>query len=429
MIHLDDTLAIAGGEPVRSAPFPPHTILGTEERREVEDVFDSAILSGFVARPGAHFLGGPKVRLLEEEFQRYFNVAHAISMNSATAGLHAALVGLGCGPGDEVIVTPYTMSASATAVLMCNAVPIFADVDPIYGNIVAAAVRNAITPRTRAIVVVHLFGHPAPMDELLAVAGEARLPIVEDCAQAPAAIFDGRLTGTIGSIGVFSFNQFKTISCGEGGVAITADRDLAERMQLVRNHGECIVADMRPDDVDIIGYNYRMTELNAAVALAQFRKLDRLTEHRIALAGYLTERLTGFPGLNLPRPATRCKHVYFLYPIRLDETIWNISRDLFVEAMNAEGIPCGAGYSKPLHLLPFYQAQGREAHPASCSFRCPRYLGGPDYGEGSFPVAERLYSKEIVTTLLCRYPLTNADMDSVCQAIEKLWKGRSQFAP
>lgn len=428
MIGTQHTPALLGGAPVRERPYPPHTVIGPEERREVNDVLDSAILSGFVARAGAHFLGGPKVRQFEAEVQKYFSANHSISFNSATAGLHAALAAIGCGPGDEVVVTPYTMSASAAAVLMCNAVPVFADVDPVHGNIDPAELRKAITPRTRAILVVHLFGCPAPIDELMTVAAEAGLPVVEDCAQAPAATYAGRFTGTMGAVGVFSLNQFKTISCGEGGVAIARDRDIAERMQLVRNHGECIVGDMRPGDADVIGYNYRLTELNAALALAQFRKLDLLTEHRIRLAEYLTSRLDGFPGLALPRPAPSSKHVYFLYPIRFDESVWGIPRDLFVEALNAEGIPSGAGYTKPLHLLPFYLGQQEAAHPARCSFLCPRYSGAPRYGEGAFPVAERLYAREIVTTLLCRFPLSNTDMDEICQAIEKIWKGRRQFA-
>lgn len=404
MTGTDSLLALHGGRPVREAPWPPHTIIGEEERREVAQVLDSAILSGFVARAGDHFLGGPRVRAFEEEFAKYFGIAHAVSMNSATSCLHAALLALGCRSGDEVVVTPYTMSASATAVLMCNSAPFFADVDPVYGNLDPFRVAAAITPRTKALVVVHLFGHPAPMDELLAISKANNLPIVEDCAQAPAASYRGRLAGTMGAIGVFSFNQFKTVTCGEGGVSITADPSLALRMQLTRNHAECIVEDMSPKDSDIVGFNYRLTELNAAVAAAQFRKLDRLTEHRIRLADYLTRRLSGFPGLGLPRTAEHSRHVYFLYPIRFDEGVWEIRRDQFVQALNAEGLPFGGGYTKPLHLLPIFH-------------------GVP----GTMPVAERLHSREIVTTMLCRFPLGESDMDQICAAIEKVWKGRDQF--
>lgn len=423
MIQANDTLSLFGGKPVRELPWPPHTILGDEERREVQQVLDSSILSGFVAKAGDHFLGGPKVRLLEDEFQRYFDIPFAVSVNSATAGLHAALIALGCRSGDEVVVTPYTMSASATAVLMCNAVPVFVDVDPVYGNIDPEKVERAITPRTRAMVVVHLFGHPAPMQQLQAIAKAHNLPIVEDCAQAPAALYQSKFVGTVGDIGVFSFNQFKTISCGEGGMAVTADAALAERMRLVRNHGECIVTpDGGSENPDIIGFNYRLTELSAAVAVAQFRKLDRLTEHRIALAEYLTKQLQGFHGLQLPQAADRCRHVYFLYPIRFDEAAWGISRDQFVAAMVAEGFPFGSGYAKPLHLLPIYQQRAAEA------FHPPFYEGAIDYAAGSMPVAERLFSHEIATTLLCRYPLETSDMDGICRAVEKIWRERHRIA-
>jgi perosamine synthetase len=422
------TLALHGGTPVRSAPYPKHPEIGAEERTEVAEVLDGGPLSGFIASSGAPFLGGPKVRKLEGAFQEYFGVEYAVAMNSATSCLHAAVAALGCGPGDEVIVTPYTMTASAAAILMCNAVPVFADIEPETFNIDPLAIEKAITPHTKAIMVVHLFGHPAAMDPIMSIARAHRLPVIEDASQSPAARYRGAFAGTLGDIGIFSLNQNKTITCGEGGVAVTRHAALAERMRLVRNHGECIVQD-RPD-VDItnmLGWNYRPTELDAAVSVAQFQKLDKLTEHRVRLAEHLSIRLARFPGLQLPPMFPDATHVYFLYAMKFDAGVWGISRDGFVRALNAEGVPFGAGYVPPLYWQPMYQSKHLYGR-VGCPFRCPHYEGDVSYVRGICPVTERMHTRELVTTGICRYPLAEADIEEAIQAIEKVWTHRLELA-
>ena len=414
-------LAITGGERTRQKPFVGHAIMGDEERARVNEVLDGGMLSGFIARAGDNFLGGKQVKDLESLVRGYFSVKHAVAVNSATAGLHVSLAACGIGPGDEVIVPPYTMSASATAIVMQNAVPVFADIEEDTFCLDPKSVEKRITDRTKAIVVVHLFGYPADMDGIMAIAQKRGLYVVEDCAQAPGALYNGKLAGTIGNIGIFSLNQHKTITCGEGGFAITNDEKLALRMQLVRNHGEVIVEDLKVDEIDnMVGFNYRMTELEAAVSVGQFKRLDRLNSHRIDLAEYLAGGLSKFRGLGLPAPAKGNKHVYFNFPIKYDSKAVGVPRNVFVKALAAEGIPCAGGYVRPIYLEPMYQKKISYGEKG-CPFSCAYYGGEPDYRKGLCPVAERMYEEELILTPVCKYPHTRQDIDDVIKAFGKIF--------
>lgn len=413
-------LALLGGRKIRHDDYVEVAIIGSEERKRIGQVLKSGILSGFIARAGDCFLGGKQVKELEGLIRKYFGVKFVVSVNSATAGLHVALGACGIGPGDEAIVPPYTMSASATAIIMQNAVPVFADIDEDTFCISPDSIEKKITPRTKAIVVVHLFGYPADMSRIMKIAKKHDLFVIEDSAQAPGAVYKGRLTGTIGDIGVFSLNQHKTITSGEGGFAVTNNKKLALRMQLMRNHGEVIVDSMGVKDIDnIVGFNYRMTELEAAVAVGQFRRLDSLNEHRIKLAEYLTRELSKFEWLKPPKTEKSNKHVYFSYAARFDSAKIGVSRDLFVKALNAEGIPFGTGYVRPIYMEPIYKKKigyGKEG----CPFKCGFYKGSVEYRKGDCPVCERVYEKELILTSVCRHPHTKKDIDDVIAAFKKI---------
>ncbi len=417
-------LALLGGKKTREAPFPSSPVFGKEEKSRIKKVLDSGLASGFIANSSDAFYGGPNVRELEDAFKKYFDTDYAIAVNSATAGLHCAIGSLDIGPGDEVIVPPYTMSASATAILMSNAIPVFVDIEEDVFCINPKVIEESITERTKAIIVVHLFGQAAKMDEIMSIAKKHDLKVIEDCAQAPAATYKERFVGTIGDIGVFSFNQHKTITTGEGGVIITNNENIAKKCALIRNHGEVVVSNMDVDDiVNVVGWNYRMTELEAAVGIAQFEKLDSLTEHRIELAEYLTNRLQklSIDALTLPKILSMNKHVYFVYPIKYDETKTGISRTVLVKALTAEGIPFGAGYVRPIYLEPMYQRQigyGKQG----CPFKCPFYEGKLNYSEGICPTTERLFNKDLILTGICHYPLTKNDIDDAVSAISKVFK-------
>ncbi len=414
-------LAINGGAKVRTKPFVMgKAIIGDEERRRVSEVLDSGTLSGFIAKAGADFLGGKQVREFEGLLKDYFNVPHAVAVNSATAGLHAALAACGVSYGDEVIVSPYTMCASVTAVVMTNGVPVFADIKEETFCIDPQSIRERITPHTKGIVVVHLFGGAADMDEIMSIAREHKLFVVEDCAQSPGAKYKGKYVGTFGDAGVFSLNQHKTITCGEGGFVITQNEKIALKLQLIRNHGEVIVKDMDLKDiVNIVGYNYRMTELEAAVSIGQFKNLDRWNDIRRGLADHLTTKLSKFNVLKLPLIGGDVKHVYFAYPFRLNAQALGVSREIFVKAIDAEGIPCGSAYVQPIYLEPMYQK--KIAHgPKGFPFTSPAYTGAVDYSKGICPVCERMYEQELVLLPVCSYPNTKEDMDDVIRAFEKV---------
>ena len=294
-------LAILGGDPIRTKPFPIYHSIGDEEKQAVMEAMDGKVLSAFLGTWSENFYGGPRVRALEEAWADYFGVKHAVSVNSATSGLYAAVGAAGISPGDEVIVAPYTMIASATAALVYGGIPVFADIDQEIFCITPESIRERITPYTKAIIVVDLFGHPADMDEIMDIASENNLLVIEDAAQAPGAKYHGRNAGTLADIGVFSLNYHKTIHSGEGGMVVTNDDELAERVRLIRNHAEVVVGNKGTRDlVNMVGFNYRMTEIEASIANSQLKKLEDLLLPRIEAADYLTERLGELKGIQTP---------------------------------------------------------------------------------------------------------------------------------
>lgn len=423
----NSTLALLGGEPLRPGGQPPYNTIGEAEKAAVMRVLDDGELSGFVATPGDLFWGGKQVRALEEAFRQRFGVKHAIAVNSATSGLHCAVSAMDVGPGDEVIVTPYTMSASATAILMTGATPVFADIEDETFGLDPASVEANLTPQTRGIMAVNIFGHPARLDPLRAIADKHGLFLIEDNAQAPGAIYRGRPTGTIGDAGVFSFNRHKVMQSGEGGVVVTNDDRIALKAALMRNHGEVVAADMSPDDlVNAVGLNYRMTEMEAAVANVQFARMDELTEWRVRNADRLTRGLKEIPGLTPPAVAEGCRHVYYLYAIKYDEEKVGLPRELFCQAVTAEGFYVRAGYVKPIYLEPLYQKKicfGPNGFPFTAN---PRNAS-LSYARGICPTVERLQDRELILTTAFLPPNTEADVDLFVAACRKVIDNRESL--
>ncbi len=403
------TLALFGGNPVRTRPFPAHSTIGEEEKKEVLEVLDSGLLSGFAARPDREFYGGPKVLSLEATFREMFGVRHAVAFNSATSALHACIAAAGVGPGDEVVTSPYTMSASASCAIMQQGIPVFADIEPDTFCLDPLAVERAITARTKVILPVNLFGQPAALEPIMALAKKHGLFVIEDNAQALAARYQDRYAGTIGHLGVFSLNRHKAIQCGEGGVAVTDDPALARRLQLVRNHGEAVAEALGWDeDATLVGYNYRMTELQAAVGLGQIRKLDRLNRHRIELCEHLAKKLAGCDFLVPPRVREDCSHVYYLFAMTMKPESLGCSRSTLLRALAAEGIPVHGGYVKPLYRLALFRE--RQGNRNSC------------------PVTDALYEETLLTTNVCRYPVTIEDVEDIVRAVEKVAVYRTDLA-
>jgi dTDP-4-amino-4,6-dideoxygalactose transaminase len=330
----------------------------------------------------------------------------------------------GAGPGDEVIVSPYTMSASSTAILMTGAVPIFADIEADTFGLDPTSVEANITPQTRGIMAVNIFGHAARLGPLREIADRHGLYLIEDNAQAPDALYKGRLTGTVGHIGVFSFNRHKVMQSGEGGVLVTPDERLAFKASLLRNHGEAVVADMGVDDiVNTAGLNLRMTEMEAAVAQEQFRKMPAMNEQRIRLASRLTKGLSGLPGITPPKVEPDCRHVFYMYVMKYDARATGLPRDLFVKAVQAEGPFLRAGYLRPTYLEPLYRKKicfGKNGFPFSANPRNAELV----YGPGLCPTCERLQDEEVILTAIMQPPQTLDDMDRFVEACAKVLANR-----
>ena len=285
-------LALRGGTPVRTKLFPAYNTIGEAEKSAVLRVLESGNLSQFLGAWHKDFFGGPTVQKFENDWTKAFGSKYAISVNSNTSGLFAAIGACGIKAGDEVIVSPYTMSASALAPIIYGAVPVFADIDDMNYGLSPESIEKCITPRTKAIIVVHLFGNPAKMDEIMSIANKYNLKVIEDCAQAPMALYKGKPVGTIGDIGIFSLNYHKHIHTGEGGILTTNNEQIAERIYLIRNHGENIVEPKGVQDVfNTHGFNFRMTEIEAAIGIEQLKKLPSLIEERLDNVKYFTNEL------------------------------------------------------------------------------------------------------------------------------------------
>lgn len=410
-------LAISGGPKTRNKPFPNYPIIGDEEKKSVLKVLDSGRLSTFIAAPGQYFLGGEKIKEFEGLFNSYHNTEYAIAFNSATAALHAAVVACGVQPGEEVITTSYTFTSTATSILMNNSIPVFADIDYSF-NINPDEIRKKISNLTKAIIVVHLFGHPCDMDPIMKIAKEFNLKVIEDCAQSPGSMYKGRYVGTIGDCGIFSFTENKNITSGEGGMLITNNPEIADISRLVRNHGEAIISGQsRSYNSTILGWNYRMTEVDAAIGIEQFKKMDSFLNHeRIKLCEYLNKNLK-IDGLKTPENYN--KNVYYLYPILYDKNKIGIKREVFIKALNAEGIPFGAGYIKPLYFSSIYHNNK--------PFIYKYYKGFSSYEPGLCPVAEDCHFNSLIATQVARPTATFEDMDDIINAIEKIITNKDEL--
>lgn len=432
-------LAIHGGSPVRSKDkkFPAYRIMGEEEKREVCRVIDSGVLSKYVGAWHPDFNGGPEVKAFEEEWAAFFGVKHAIAVNTATSALQCAIGALPISPGDEVIVTPYSMCISATAPLFYGAIPVFADVEPEYFCLDPKSVEARITPRTKAIIVVDLFGQPYDVDAINSIAKKHNLFVIEDASQSPGATYKGAYAGTLGHIGVYSLNSQKHIHTGEGGVIVTNDDTLADRMRLIRNHAEAVVGGMGVDNIaNMVGYNFRFTEIQAAIGRVQLKKLPALLEERIKNCDYLAQELGKIPGLTAPRTREGAKHVYYLQAFLYDEKKVGVSRTVFLEAVKAElpltelkeseGVKVGGGYVKPLYLLPLFQkkiAFGGFGFP----FTIGDKVSSVSYEKGLCPVVEELHERTLFTHDFMRPPMTREDLDDVVETFKKVYENRHEL--
>jgi dTDP-4-amino-4,6-dideoxygalactose transaminase len=349
------------------------------DEAEIEAVSE-VLRSGMIAQ-------GQRVADFEQAFAEYNGVDHAVAVNSGTAALHAALLANGIGKGDEVITSPFSFVATANSVLFTGATPVFADIEPEAFILDPGLVAEKITPRTKAIMPVHLYGHPADMDAMRDLAEDKHLLLIEDACQSHGATFRGKKVGSFGT-GAFSFYPTKNMTTSEGGMLTTNSREVAEKARMVRAHGSA-----QRYLHEMLGFNLRMTDICAAIGLVQLQKLDGYTAKRQQNAGKLTKGLQGTENIVCPTVKEGCSHVFHQYTIRTEK------RDELAAYLNSRGIGTGIHYPIPIHRQPYYQE-----------------LGYTD----SMPISEKA-SREVLS-LPVHPQLAEGDLDLIISTIKE-WSG------
>ncbi len=349
--------------------------------RGIKSELDAAVIH---VLENAQFILGPEVAAFEREFAAYSGAAEAVGVNSGTSALHLALLAAGVGPGDEVITVPFTFIATAAAIGYTGATPVFVDIDPVTFNIDVNRIEAAITPRTKAILPVHLFGQPADMDPIMEIARIHGLVVIEDAAQAHGAEYKGRRAGSIGDMGCFSFYPTKNLgACGEGGAVTTGNSEYAHKIRVLRDWGS-----EKKYVHQVKGYNYRLEGLQGAILRVKLRHLEGWTEARRAHALRYGDLLREF-GVGLPRAMPYARHVYHVYTIRAAK------RDRVREELQQREIQTGVHYPIPLHLQPAY--------------------AGLNYSRGDFPVAEQASAEVLAIPI---YPeMTDSQLQEVAGAL------------
>ncbi|MBW6462071.1 MAG: DegT/DnrJ/EryC1/StrS family aminotransferase [DPANN group archaeon] len=317
--------------------------IGSEEKKAVLDVLES----GMIAQ-------GAKTKELEDSFADYIGTKYAVATNNGTSALHVALLACGIKEGDEVITTPFSFTATANSILYCGAKPVFSDIDENTFNLDPLKIEDNITNKTKAVLVVHLFGNPCDMDKIKEICNKHNLLLIEDACQAHGAKYKGQMVGSIGDCGVFSLYPTKNMTTGEGGMITTNSPEIEKKCRIIRDHGQ----DGR-DNQTMLGYNYRMTDIQAAIGVEQLKKLEGFIERRIENAELLTEGLKNVKGIITPIIKTDTRHVFNQYTIRVTND-FKITREELIQKLKDMGIGAFVYYPKPIYRQKYYQELGYE---------------------------------------------------------------------
>lgn len=403
-------LALFGGTPIRQKPFSSWPMFERAEEESLTRILRSGSWGGY----------NKKVEEFETAFAAMHRVSHAISCANGTVALEVALRAAGVQCGDEVIVPPFTFVATATSVLLCHGCPVFVDIDPVTLNLSPAAVEAAITPRTRALIVVHFGGHPADMDALTAIARKHNLALIEDCAHAHGATWGGVPVGNFGVAGTFSFQAFKLITSGEGGIVLTNSSEMAEKVWAYCNQGRRRNSGWFEHYT--LGTNYRLTAFQAAILDEQLKKLPGQTRLRAGNVEYLRERIAGMPGFRMQPVHPKVQnHPHYLVTLRyVALELDGVSRETALRALKAEGIPAVPTYPFPLYRNPLFTSD--QLPPC----RCGTWKPAQDYRSLNLPESERA----------CRDGLwlehslflgTRRDMDDIVACLGKVQQSAAEL--
>lgn len=404
-----DKLAIDGGSPVRTSPFPGRSPFGLEDAAQLVAALQQGTLFYPIAR---------KVYDFERAFSELYGGLHVICSTSGTSAIHVALGAINPEPGDEVITTPLSDMGTVAPIVQCNCIPVFADIELGTFNLDPDDIERKISDRTRAIIAVHCWGQPANMDRIMEIAARHNLFVIEDCAQAHLTRYKGKLAGTIGHLGAMSLQDSKHLQCGDGGVTITRDEDFAKRAALFCDKG-CDWSEDRKYRLRyaFLGPCYRMTELQGAVLLAQIKRLPWIVEQRQRLGDLLSELVSGLPNVYPPERTEGVEHSYWNYPLRVDEEAMGVAEGAFGAALNAEGVGAGKWLGKPLYSFEALMgkiAYGTSKYPWAFTERGMAM----EYGPGLCPTAELGLKQLWVIPINERF--TEEDIRDIAAAVRKV---------
>ena len=405
-------LAINGGQKVRTTSLPgvgdiSGRTFGDTELANLTEVIHSGKLFRY---------GGKFVDKFEQDFAAMLNMKHAVAVTSGTAAIHTALGALNQDVAQEMITTPITDMGTVAPIMMQNCIPTFADLELDYFDLLPESIESRITDKTKAIIVVHLFGQPADMDAILAIGKKHGIPVIEDCCQAYLSRYKGKLVGTMGEIGCFSLQQSKHMSSGDGGIIVTNDDELARRARLFADKGWPRGGGVR--EYGFLGVNYRMNELTGAVASAQVGKVEGVVERRRAAANAMSERLAEVPGIVIPKVREGCEHSWWQYPFMIDEAALAISPQDFAAAVSAEGISVGHGYiGQPIYMCQILQDKATYGK-SQCPFSCPHYGRELTYKEDDCPNTLEILRRLLIVP--CNEQYAEQDVDDIVTAIGKV---------
>lgn len=392
-----------------------------EELLAASKVIKSGILSDYVGSRGKFFSGGREVKNFERNIQKYFKVKHAITVNSWTSGLICSIGAINPEPGDEIICTPWTMCACATAILHWNCIPIFVDINKETFNYNIKDLKSKISKKTKAIIAVDIFGQSENINEIKKITKNKNIKIISDSAQAIGSKYNGKYSGTLADIGGFSLNHHKHINTGEGGIIVTNNSSLANRCKLIRNHGEAVISEksQKKELSNILGYNFRLGEIEAAIGNQQLKKINKIIQFRQKLAKTLTEEIKELKGLSIPKIKKNCTHVFYVIPFVLDLKKLKYSRKKILKKLKKQKITgLNEGYTN-LHLLPIFKkkiAYGTRGFPWSLSAK------KVSYKKGDCKTAEYLNDKTFFYLSICAYDFKIKDMKNYAKKFKIVWK-------
>ena len=416
-----NNLALYGGPKLIKKKFKKYISIDKKDINAAIKVLKKGTLSDFLGEKSPKFYGGYHVQKFERYLEKYFKVKHAITTNSWTSGLIAAVGAIGTEPGDEIIVTTWTMCASATAILHWNAIPIFADIEKKTFNIDSESIEKNITKKTIAILAVDIFGHPANMKVINKIAKKHNLKVITDNAQSIGTYYNKRYSGTHGDIGGFSLNCHKHINTGEGGILITNNNEYAQRLRHIRNHAEAVVSsNINNFTPNMIGHNFRLGEIESAIGIEQIKKLKNKVNRRQIIASKLTKALSKLPGIKTPLIEKNCTHAFYIYALLIDEKITKVNKSKIYNALVAEGLDNILDKYFNLHLLPMYQkkfAYGTKGFPWTAEFTRKNI----SYKKGICPNAENLNKDKLILLELCVHEYSEKEVDLVIKCFQKVW--------